>query len=111
MTQPTTSELLKYADLQMASEAFLTVKDDPNNTPLTGQDLIKALVRGNDHASKFTAPQAEEFIKHWEVVAQQPNTGTGFSATLFRCRLDDPATGAREDELVISFRSTEFIDD
>src|SRR5690606_2922707 len=33
------------------------------------------------------------------------------SGTVFRCIKDDPLTGAKADELVMSFRSTEFIDD
>ena len=36
MTQPTTAELLKYADLQMAAEAFLVAND---GTPLQDTDL------------------------------------------------------------------------
>ena len=99
MTTPTTAELLKYADLQMAAEAFLV-----NET--NGQiksDLKTALIDGNFHSSKFTDPQATEFLKHWEVIAQKPNTSTGFSGTLFRNK--------DTNELVMSFRSTEFIDD
>jgi hypothetical protein len=108
MTTPTTAELLKYADLQMAAEAFL-VRDEA-----TGQlksNVKQALIEGNGHSSKFTEPQALEFLKHWEVIAQRPNASTGFSGTLFKCILSDPATGAQRDELVMSFRSTEFIDD
>lgn len=47
--------------------------------------------------------QAADFLGKWEVVAQQDNTPTGFSGTLFKSK----ATG----ELVLSFRSTEFVDD
>ncbi len=106
MTTPTTADLLKYADLQMASEALLANPDGSLRT-----DLKKALIDGNNHASKFTATQADNFLAHWQVIAQKPNTGTGFSGTLFKCIADDPATGAKVGELVMSFRSTEFIDD
>ena len=106
MTTPTTAELLKYADLQMAAEAFLV---KPNGD--IRDDLKAALIDGNKHSSKFTAPQADNFLAHWQVVAQKPNSPTGFSGTLFKCILSDPATGAQKDQLVISFRSTEFIDD
>ncbi|MDB5960238.1 MAG: hypothetical protein JWP59_1532, partial [Massilia sp.] len=98
----------KFSILQMAAEAYLL---DLGTTPLTGALLIKALVRGNDHSSKFTESEATAFVAHWEVVSQKDNTGTGFSGTLFRCIQDDPATGAVAGELVMSFRSTEFIDD
>jgi hypothetical protein len=101
MTTPTTAELLKYADLQMAAEAFLL---DANNKPyLTSKDVIAALKAGNGHSSKFTESQAKEFEKHWIVLDQRANTSTGFSGTLFQNK--------DTNELVLSFRSTEFIDD
>ena len=110
MTIPTTANLLKYADLQMAAEAFVRDRE----TLLlrgTGGELKAALIKGNERTSRFTEVQAEEFAKYWEVLDQRANTATGFSGTLFKCILDDPATGAKKDELVISFRSTEFLDD
>ncbi|SOE06402.1 Ca2+-binding protein, RTX toxin-related [Variovorax sp. YR752] len=39
------------------------------------------------------------------------NTTTGFSGTLFRALRDDPERGIVAGELVMSFRSTEFVDD
>ena len=45
------------------------------------------------------------------MVDQRANTTTGFSGTLFRARNTVEALGIRKDELVISMRSTEFIDD
>ncbi|BCO27611.1 hypothetical protein MIZ03_2500 [Rhodoferax lithotrophicus] len=89
----------------MAAEAFL-VQDEA-----TGQlklDLKTALKEGNNHNSKFTDPQADKFLAHWQVVAQKPNTTTGFSGTLFKCTVDDPATGAKVGELVMPMRSTEY---
>lgn len=102
MTTPTIAELLKYADLQMAAEAFLRVNKTGDLIP-GGAFLIEALKEGNDHASRFTETQAIEFEKNWKVLDQMANTPTGFSGTLFENRI----TG----ELVMSFRSTEFIDD
>ncbi|MEN5182160.1 hypothetical protein ABE501_20655 [Comamonas testosteroni] len=101
MSNITVSDSLKYANLQMASEAFLNAKENPKY----GSDgnLIDALTRGNDHSSKFTDTDAIDFASHWEVVDQEPNTGTGFSGALFRNK--------DTNELIISFRSTEFIDD
>ena len=111
MTQiniPNVADLLKFANLQMASEAFLT-KDKAENV-VNGLALIEALKRGNDHASKFTDVGIEQFTAHWTVLAQHSTT-TGFSGTVFECIADDPATGARRGEKILSFRSTEFIDD
>ena len=86
--------LLKYINLQMASEAFL---DQPGS-------LEQLLIAGNGRASYFTDTLAAKFVADgWTVVEQQPNTSTGFSGTLFR----NTTTG----ELVLSFRSTEFIGD
>jgi hypothetical protein len=103
MTTPTTADLLKYADLQMAAEAFL-VQD-----AATGQlksNLKQALIEGNGRNSVFTSPQADAFLdptNGWTVLAQRANTPTGFSGTLFK----NNKTG----ELVMSMRSTEFLDD
>ena len=50
MTTPSIADLLKYADLQMAAEAFLT---DLGGTPLSGQALKDSLSRGTrDQLSK-----------------------------------------------------------
>lgn len=105
---PTISDYLTYANLQMAAEAFLTNDEEE---PLSGQFYIDALIDGNKHASKFTETQAGEFAAQWKVVDQQENTTTGFSGTLFRAIKDNPALGIKKDDLVISVRSTEFIDD
>ena len=94
----------------MAAEAFLVYDEGVNKGKL--KDNIKlALTDGNYHASKFTATQADDFLADWVVVAQRPNTLTGFSGTLFRCKRTDEARGLKEGELVLSMRSTEFIDD
>lgn len=108
MSAPSIGEILKYADLQMAAEAFLTTKNPPFSLR---SDLLAALTEGNNRSSKFTETQATDFLANWEVVAQQPNTETGFSGTLFRQRQDDSVTGAKVGDLVMSFRSTEFLDD
>ena len=98
MTTPTIADYLNYANLQMAAEAFLF--DDNGDRK---QNLKQALIDGNKHASRFTAVQAEDFLAQWDVIAQCPNTPTGFSGTLFQNKVTK--------EYVISFRSTEFIDD
>lgn len=110
MTTLSTAEILKYADLQMAAEAFL-YNDKTGEKRYTSTNLERALIQGNNHASKFTETQAKAFADRWEVVDQRANTGTGFSGTLFKARKDDPEAGIKTGELVMSFRSTEFIDD
>ncbi|MFT3736952.1 MAG: calcium-binding protein [Rhodocyclaceae bacterium] len=83
----------------MAAEAFLA---DVNGNLVGG--LAAALVEGNSHASRFpNLTEAKAFLQKWQVVAQKPNSGTGFSATIFK----NQETG----DFVISIRSTEFIDD
>lgn len=107
---PTIAEYLKYANLQMAAEALFGFNATPPGTVLTPADLaandkntLENLTDGNLHASKFTSTEAEKFTQEWTVVEHISNTTTGFSGTLFR----NNATR----ELVISFRSTEFLDD
>lgn len=102
------AEQYKFIGLQMAAEANLV---DPDGLPFSGAVLISALVRGNGHSSVFTRTEAEHFAEHWRVVAQSEESGTGFCGTLFECIQSDPTTGTVAGERVISFRSTEFIDD
>ena len=110
MATPTIAEYFKYAQLQMAAEAFL--KNQITNAEYySGNNLVNALVRGNDRYTKFVESEAKKFAEHWVVVDQCPNTPTGFSGTLFRCIKADPLSGANVGDRVISFRSTEFIDD
>lgn len=102
MATPTIVDYLKYAHLQMAAEAF--IRDEVSGQLAAGLDrYVAALVRGNDHSSRFVKSQAEKFAGEWEVLDQRANTRTGFSGTLFRNR--------DTNETVLSFRSTEFIDD
>ncbi|MFE8643843.1 hypothetical protein ACFX58_02000 [Sphingomonas sp. NCPPB 2930] len=102
MTSPTISQYLSYANLQMAAEAF--IRDEiTGELKNTGTEYEKSLTRGNDHASRFVATQAQKFAAEWDVIDQRANTTTGFSGTLFRNK--------ETRETVLSFRSTEFIDD
>lgn len=102
MTAPTIAEYLKYAHLQMAAEAFIR-DEKTNRLDNNGVAYVNALISGNDHSSRFVASQADKFTGEWEVLDQRPNTKTGFSGTLFRNR--------ETREVVLSLRSTEFIDD
>lgn len=110
MTAPTISEYLKFANLQMAAEALYRFSAIPTSANLlpgdisSGPILASDLISGNRHASKFTTTEAEKFATEWEVVEHKSNTTTGFSGTLFKSRFTPT-------EYVISFRSTEFLDD
>ena len=119
MTTFSSTELLTYANLQIAAEALYGQLKSTAGNPNTlmsdkdiddiNKDLFKEnsdegyLTQGNNHSSKFSQTQAKEFIKDWQVVQHMNNTKTGFSGTLFK--------NIHTDELVISFRSTEFVED
>ncbi|MFY7942374.1 MAG: hemolysin-type protein, partial [Burkholderiaceae bacterium] len=102
---------LKYANLQMAAEALFVPNGQKPETTFSGNIEESTLTIGNKHASVFTTTQATQFAKDWEVVEHISNTKTGFSGTLFRCKTNDASRDLKEGELVMSFRSTEFIDD
>jgi trimeric autotransporter adhesin len=118
-TTNTTSVYLTYAQLQMAAEALFDFRniDVPGATRsnVNGQPIaIDALMlfKGNNHASAFTQTQADKFVQDWRLVEHKSNTTTGFSGTLFKyVGPSDPARGLTNGQLVMSFRSTEFIDD
>ena len=127
---PNAATLLEFANLQVAAEALYgkqksqpdwkdnvvnAEKDSGKNNKKKGVVEISEedLTYGNNHTSKFTDTQAKEFAQKWEIVSHVANTGTGFSGTLFRAteKAASTETGIKEGDLVISFRSTEFIDD
>ena len=104
MANNQSNDLLTFAGLQLASEAFLqdaVQSDDPTV-------LADLLIAGNGHASAFPPILADEFAGKWAVAAHKPNTPTGFSGTLFRTRVPDDSG---KYQYTISFRSTEFVDD
>jgi pimeloyl-ACP methyl ester carboxylesterase len=104
------NDYLKYANLQMATEAF--IRDERTNLLATERsEIIARLIAGNGHASRFTQNQADSFAEQWEVLDQKANTATGFSGTLFKAIKDNLELGIHKDDLVLSFRSTEFLDD
>ena len=116
----TATELLQFANLQIAAEVLYGKLTAPagNPTDLTANENAvlseEYLVdEGNKHSSRFTSTQATEFIKDWEIVSHINNTKTGFSGTLFRVKAKDgiPNTNLKNGDLVLSFRSTEFVED
>lgn len=109
----TSTDLLKYIRVQMAAEALygfdatkqrsgvvLTPGKETTDSSLLNAEM---LTTGNEHASKFTKTDADIFVDEWTLVDHESDTSTGFSGTLMK----NNETG----EYVISFRSTEFIDD
>ena len=93
--------ILKYANVQVAAESFLT---EDNGKPLDDkEEITKRLTEGNHYNTFFTEINAVKFAEEWTIVDQQPNTSSGFSATLFKNKTTN--------EYVVSFRSTEFIHD
>jgi hypothetical protein len=99
----------------MAAESLfgITDVDLPGAVRLGTSMSVASLTKGNTRSSKFTETQATQFIADgWTVVEHKSNTTTGFSGTLFKYTGEtDAARGLTKGELVISFRSTEFIDD
>lgn len=102
------STYLTFANLQMAAEALL--ERFAYTTPI---GLQAALEFGNGRSSRFTAKQAEQFVKEWKILDHKSNTGTGFSGTLFEYigTNTDPTQGPVNGQRVVSLRSTEFADD
>ncbi|WP_269633617.1 hypothetical protein [Pelomonas sp. BJYL3] len=116
---PTSPQAIEtYTLLQIAAETFLgsTKREDPAARPGSGAIPVtlgeEMLMKGNLHSSKMTTEQAKQFALEWKVVSHQPNTATGFSGTLFQYMGEtDPVRGLQAGQFVVSFRSTEFIED
>ncbi|HLD65745.1 MAG TPA: hypothetical protein VJA19_06865, partial [Pseudomonas sp.] len=104
------ADYLKYANLQMAAEALYGFDTTIDPSQESGQNTsgtltLENLTTGNHHASTFTKTQValSGLTSDWTVVEHLSNTSTGFSGTLFKKESTN--------EYVMSFRSTEFIDD
>jgi hypothetical protein len=69
-----------YFDLAEASYANLW--DSSVSQTITSTEKVKVALKLNG----FSESRATEFTTNWEVVSggHQPNTGTGYSGTLFR---------------------------
>ncbi|HAD04554.1 MAG TPA: hypothetical protein DCF93_08000 [Desulfuromonas sp.] len=76
------SDLSKFDDMASLSEASYVLFDKLQNDYSTSA-VEKALI-DPDFAGRFSPAQAADFVAKWEVVSHQPNTESGFSATLFR---------------------------
>jgi pimeloyl-ACP methyl ester carboxylesterase len=88
-------DVAKYAELQLAAEAYFSF-------PIGIDGLQDALLFGNSRVSRLTETQAADFVTHYQVL-DRISTKSGFSGTLFEDR--------QTHERILSFRSTEFVDD
>lgn len=108
---PTTQNFLDMAILQIAAESYLHQwgqlggnNDDLFEILNAGSNNLEHVNR-NDRSSwngptGLTRTQFDYFMANYEIVTHYPNDNSGFSATVFRDK--------RNNELTISFRSTEF---
>ena len=108
----------------MAAEAFLS-RDVQGRVTATTENLIADLVARNKYNRKFTVPGAADFASKFVVEKYYDNPartdgnnsgtygqGSGFSGTLFRyIRQNDAVSGLNKGDKILSFRSTEFLDD
>jgi hypothetical protein len=90
----------KLFDMASLAEAAYADFNDSNGGVLIAEQVIVNRLKAKD----WSETQAKEFAKHYRVVHQQPNTTSGFSATLFE-RLSD--TRAPTGEYVLATRGTE----
>ena len=113
------SVLRVMVDLQMAAEANFGIDPRQSNSVLRpGQSIdtpeipVVRLVDGNNRSSLFPTKIAEAFSNRFQLIEHKSNTETGFSGTLFRyIGPNDEASGLKTGDKILSFRSTEFIDD
>lgn len=82
----------------MAEAAYADLKN-----VATTKELKTALI-----AQDFSAIQAAEFVINWRVVSHQPNTDSGFSATLFQRITADPIAGYEVGDYAYAVRGTEI---
>ena len=94
----TASNVSELADLAEAS--YRNFGLIPAGQILEGSALKQPLIAGS---SPWPEARADEFIRHWRVVAHQPNTASGFSGTVFE-RIN-PEAG--EPRYVVAMRGTE----
>jgi len=67
---------------QLAEASYADFWDDSINQVITDPDGVKTALINR----KFSNTQADKFLLSWKVVHHQPNTATGFSATLFESK-------------------------
>ena len=108
MSIPSIADFRKFAELQMAAEALYGFNAQAKNlqpgVTIPFSNIDKAILTdGNLRNTKFATDEAGKFAPLWSIEEHISNTDTGFSGTLFK----NKETGQE----VLSFRSTEFVDD
>ena len=114
--------LLRFVNLQIAAEAIYGFDPRPlNGVPIvlvpgataSGREITAAELRdGNKRSSLFPDVVSNEFGQQYQLLEHISNTETGFSGTLFRYKgPDDESSGLKTGDKILSFRSTEFVDD
>ena len=104
---------------QMAADSYLDNINDPAFDIDSEEDVAERLRNGANYykpeilqkileennlsATRMTDVMIIDFQKTWEIIDQIPNTSSGFSATLFKNKING--------EFTISFRSTESKDE
>ena len=78
-----------FEQAELAEAAYANFIDGSGNLIIDKDKIITAL---RDYS--FSAVQASDFLTHWKIIDQCPNTDTGFSGTVFE-RLDGPNAGER----------------
>ena len=76
-------------NLQQGDDIFTKMRNDANET--FNSDKLNG---------EFGEIQAKNFVKRYEIIFHQPNTLTGFSATLFSDKM--------KNRFIVGFRGTEF---
>ncbi|MBK6638134.1 MAG: hypothetical protein IPG34_10990 [Rhodocyclaceae bacterium] len=108
-TQLTIADYLKYANLQMASEALYNFNANPPGTVLTPGDkrtneslAVANLIVGNDRASKLAPPKSISPTSRKTGPSSEhiSNTTTGFSGTLFQAIRNDLANNVKAGEYI-----------
>lgn len=79
-----------FQQAQLAEAAYANLWNSNTNSAITDTELVKTALQDTGNDMHFSQSQASEFVAHWRVIDQLPNTGSGFSATVFQ----NIATGA-----------------
>lgn len=78
-----------FEQAQLAEAAYANLWNSGTNSAITHPELVKSALQDTSNSMSFSAAQATEFLTHWRVADHLPDTGSGFSATLFES-LDNP---------------------
>jgi len=85
-----------FQQAQLTEAAYANFWNTTTNSTITDPELVTAALIASGFSSDPNNPaqsaQATAFVTQWRVVDQQPNTASGFSATVFE-KLDASGTG------------------